>query len=117
MTAFATAAVVAVLLVASGRAAESAEDQAARLTQYSKLLDQIRYNPTPAPNNPELDCLMRDAAYDFSLKLLPQRSPLKAVWDAMVSPAQNRNRRQTWPRGVPSLDARARRITSGAADR
>jgi hypothetical protein len=64
---------------------ETADEQASRLAAFQKLVDQVRYNPTPAPNNPDLDCKMRELAYLFALKIQPQRSPLQVMWDAMVS--------------------------------
>lgn len=63
---------------------ETPEEQADRLAAFRKLVDQVRYNPTPAPNNPDLDCNMRELAYLFALKIQPQRAPLRVMWDAMV---------------------------------
>jgi len=64
---------------------ESQEEQAARLEAYHDLVYKLKYNPTPAPNNPDLDCRLRRVAYDFTLKIMPSRAPLQTMWDAMVS--------------------------------
>jgi len=55
------------------------------MTLNSDLVYKLKYNPTPAPNNPDLDCRLRRVAYDFTLKIMPSRSPLQTMWDAMVS--------------------------------
>lgn len=66
---------------------ESVEQQQARLFQYNDLVFKLGYSPTPAPNNPDLDCRLRRVAFDFSLKIMPSRAPLSTVWEALVRAA------------------------------